>query len=197
MDGLVFHEEGHTYLLDGKEIPSVTTVMEDLLVSYAGVPGQILEAARQRGTNVHRAIELHHLNDLEQASLEPEIADYFWQYLLFEKHSGFKMRRSEERVFSRKYGYAGTLDLEGELHRSSVLVDIKTSSVIMPAVGPQTAAYLEALIERTKSRRKYRRYALQLRRDGYKLVPQECARDMTMFLSALNIYTWRKKWKIS
>jgi hypothetical protein len=56
-------------------------------------------------------------------------------------------------------------------------------------VGPQTAAYAEALGEPRIKRR-----VVQLRRDGtYRTERLTDRADWNLFLSALNIYQWRNR----
>ena len=50
-----YSEEWHTYRFNGKIIPSVTQLLDD--GTYLGVPEDILESARLRGTLIHKEIE--------------------------------------------------------------------------------------------------------------------------------------------
>lgn len=50
-----YSEEWHTYRFNGKIIPSVTQLLDD--GTYVGVPEDILESARLRGTLIHKEIE--------------------------------------------------------------------------------------------------------------------------------------------
>lgn len=50
-----YNDEWHTYKLNGKIIPSVTTLLDT--GEYINVPEALLEYARQKGTLVHKEIE--------------------------------------------------------------------------------------------------------------------------------------------
>ena len=84
-----------------------------MLDSYRGIPAHVLEKAAQRGTAVHKAVELHLQGDLDELSMDPDVADYFYAYWKFERETGYQPEHSELRVFSTKFRYAGTLDLAG------------------------------------------------------------------------------------
>ena len=52
---LTYNETWHTYRYKGKIIPSVTQLLDD--GTYVGIPEDILESARLRGTLIHKEIE--------------------------------------------------------------------------------------------------------------------------------------------
>ena len=52
---LTYNEEFHCYRYKGKIIPSVTQLLDD--GTYVGIPEDILESARLRGTLIHKEIE--------------------------------------------------------------------------------------------------------------------------------------------
>jgi hypothetical protein len=189
-----FNAQEHTYTLDGTSVLSVTQIMDGLLTDYSKVPKQYLEKAAARGTAVHRAAELYQQNDLDESSLHPEVAPYFYQFVKWVKESRFEPFAIEIRVGSTKYGYAGTLDIAGRLPRmkSNAIIDIKTTSMLMPSTGPQTAAYETGYKETTGCKKKYRRFALWLRPEFYKLIPLENGADFSTFLSCLAIKKWNE-----
>jgi hypothetical protein len=192
-----FNETEHSYLLDGQPVPSVTQVMEGYLTDYSSVPRKYLEKASARGTAVHLAAELHLQDDLDEASLHPDVAPYFYQFVKWLRDSGFVMTASEMRIASKKFGYAGTLDLVGRLPKMkcNALIDTKTTSVFMPSTGPQTAAYEHGYKETTGCKKKYRRFGLWLRPDFYRLIPLDNDADLSTFLSCLTIYRWNIAYK--
>lgn len=188
-----FDEATHTYTREGVVVPSVTQALS-VIAAYDGIPPAVLQKAAERGTAVHKAIELHLQDDLDEASLDPEIASYFYAYWKFERETGFKPRHAEALVYSAKYGYAGTLDLEGDLHRKAAIIDTKTTRQLMPSTGPQTAAYEAAFKEQHQSRRNYQRYALLLKPDGtYRLEPCTNPADFRAFLACLTVHNFKRK----
>lgn len=69
------------------------------------------------------------------------------------------------------------------------MVDIKSSTSLWPAVGPQTAAYARAFDPLTGG--SLRRYAVQLRGDGsYVCKEYRDADDFAVFSSLLALRTW-------
>jgi len=57
--------------------------------------------------------------------------------------------QSELKVFSKKYKYAGTLDIEAEVDGKLAIVDIKAANGIYLGHRLQTSAYLQARAEET------------------------------------------------
>lgn len=190
-----FNEELHEYTDEnGKRVPSVTQAL-DVLDSYIGIPPDVLAKASERGTKVHKAVELHLLDDLDELSMDPDIANYFYAYIKFERETGFTPVASEMRVHSKKFNYAGTLDLVGPdpkgLKRIAI-IDIKTSAQLMPTVGPQLAAYERAWVEETGSKKKHLRYGLLLKPDGtYVIHEYTDTTDFSVFLACLTVHNYK------
>lgn len=194
-----FDDETHTYYDENdKVVPGVTTAL-GVLDSYAGIPEAVLRKAAERGTKVHKAVELHLQGDLDELSLDPAIADYFYGYIKFERELGYRPRHSELRVHSAKFKFAGTLDLEGPDPKNAkrdAVIDIKTSRELMPTVGPQLAAYERAHQEGTGSKKKYRRYGLLLTPDSdYQLHEYTDSTDWSVFLACLTVHNYRERIK--
>lgn len=170
-------------------MPGVTSILEPLqLYEWEDNPfitAEILQAARDFGRNVHIATHLFDMGELDEEALSPPLVPYLdgWKAFLFE--TGFTITHSEERVWNKKAGYAGTLDRRGLLAKRKWLLDIKSGA--MPwTVGYQTAAYQEAIppAERPRSR-----MAVQLLPTGrYRVHEQKDDGDFQIFLSALNIF---------
>lgn len=199
--GLEFNAEAHAYRLDGASVPSVTDVLKAALV-FAGASVEALELALARGTAVHKAIELEEEGTLDPDSVDHRVLPYLSQYRLFRASTRFQVMHCELPVASRTYGYAGTLDLLGELHSSVQtldLIDVKTGAALPVTVGPQTAGYAEAVREtlRVPLGRRIRRFALHLTPRSFKLEPlRNDAADRAMFLSAVNLWRWTRENKL-
>jgi len=191
MARLVFTEDPHEYHLDGVRIPSVTEII-GMLTDFSFVPKDVLERASTFGRAVHKAIELYENDDLDESMLSLPLVPYLDQYKRFVSETGFTATHTEERVYSERYRYAGTLDLAGMLNHQDAIIDTKTVSVLHPAVGLQTAAYDHAFCEMHGLKKRKRRFALQLSDTRYRLVEYKDQHDFTYFAAALSLHTWRK-----
>lgn len=170
---IFFDEQTHTYLVDGQEVPSVTTILQPLSNrAYKQVNPSVLEYARNRGTAVHEALEVYDLGgDLE---VVPETAPYIRAYLEWESIYKPKWIGVEQIVYNELGKYIGTLDRIGRLYDGRLaIVDIKTSNPSKEAlvsVCCQTAAYgMAYATELDKATDFYldiKRYGLFLKPDG-------------------------------
>jgi hypothetical protein len=194
---LLFHIGDHTYTLDGKAIPGVTTVMQPFIgAEFRFVDAAVLKAAQERGTSAHAMISQEIKEGIGLSDVAFDMIPYYEAWMDFKLRSGFRPIFSEEKVYSRKYGYAGTLDLFGELNNRLILPDIKCVTSLARSTGPQTAAYLQALREAHPeySGAKIDRAALQFTPDGkWKLHPLDNKDDLKTFLSCINIYNHIRK----
>lgn len=194
MRGLRFDEARHAYTLDGEPVPGVTSVLKVLSAAdYAGVDPDVLAAAAARGKAVHRMIELDGQGRLDESSLHPLLEPYLAAWRDFLAASGFVPILQEHRVASRRYRYAGTLDLFGYLRGELALIDAKSVARLMPTTGPQTAGYEIALREwepeLLPATARVRRFALQLPLKGrWQLHPLTDRGDARVFLSALTLH---------
>jgi len=186
--GLQFEAERHIYRFNGRIVPGVTSVLEPLQY-LDGVPWAVLEAAREFGTHVHLACHLWNQNLLNRAALDPALEPYLDDWITFLSESGFKVTASEEKLYSKVWGYAGTADAFGLWRGTTWVLDIK-SGIVPDTVGPQLAAYQHAAAEKPR-----RRLCVQLTGRGYKLHEQKDLSDFALFTSALNIYRHRMKRK--
>lgn len=190
MSGVIqFNEELHEYRLDGKRLPSVTEILRPLYGELRFVNEDLLAYKSELGKAVHKAVELHVLNGLDYSSLTSPVADYFQQYLEFEADTGFVSKATEVRV-SSPLGYAGTLDLFGDLNSIGSLVDLKTTAALSPAVALQTVAYQKAMNDGGKYHAK-KRFALRLTPNKYRLQPYpNDMLDLSAFMGFLSVHRW-------
>lgn len=66
---LVFNADNHTYELNGKPLPSVTSLL-DYKSDYHGIAATTLEKAAERGTAIHKEIEEYLKNGTVGSSYE-------------------------------------------------------------------------------------------------------------------------------
>jgi hypothetical protein len=204
---LTFDEASHTYTLDGKPVPAVSRVLQALGDEYAMVDPDVLERAAEIGRAVHWIIEHEIRGDLDEEMVDFHLLPYLDQWREFRRTSGFEPLLTETQVYSRRYRYAGTLDLFGILNGKLALPDAKRTAAVPRKAGPQTAAYemalresMPELVARAAARIGWKqtltdqvpifRYALHLTPTRWQLVPFKDPADQRVFLSALNIHQW-------
>lgn len=177
---IIFDETEHIYLVNGQEVPSVTTILQPLANrAYSSVNPSVLEYARNRGSAVHEALEMYDLGG--ELEVTPETEGYIRAYLEWSKIYRPRWTGVEQIVYHETFpndvdkpmlkdgndvDYIGTLDRIGYLNGTELaVVDIKTSNPSKEAlvsVCCQTAAYAEAVFDYDKPSR----YGLFLKADG-------------------------------
>jgi hypothetical protein len=161
---LTFDEKAHRYLLNGVEIPSVTSLMGPLSQKeYGEIPQNILTKAADKGTAVHEAIEEY--SKFGIADIAPEYQGYLDGFMKWENAMKPEVIGSEVRTYHRILGYAGTADciavIDGELN----LIDFKTTyKVIEKSCRVQLEAYAQALD--SHGIKIVRKRILHLKKDG-------------------------------
>lgn len=104
---------------------------------------QKLDSARNRGTQVHQAIQNLH-NGLPYG-LNDDDRLYYEAYFNFYKHHTIEPILEEFKVTNHQYGYAGRLDFYGKLNNKLVILDFKTSKSCRWTYGLQLACYRKCL----------------------------------------------------
>jgi hypothetical protein len=145
---LTFTQEGHRYELDSKPVRSVTQILKKVgLINFDRIPPSILEAARQRGTIVHRAIHFANENDLDVfrfASEFPAYSGYLQSWLRLLKSGRLVTRFCEHRVACRSPRFSGTFDWLGLFDGQAAILDFATGDPNDAAKHLQTCAYVLA-----------------------------------------------------
>ena len=191
--------EKHEYHVDGLLKPGVSEILSAArLTNLWKVPVVTLERARDLGKEVHRVTALFDRNNLQEDTVDEGTMPYLNGWKKYLKESEAKLVRIEFKLFSKVYDFCGTPDRLVTVGRELVLLDLKTTTNMMPAVGPQVQAY-KILVEEDTGSKIDRVIAIQLLPDGtYK--PHEYNlknrfEEKSNFLSALNNYKWRRKYK--
>jgi hypothetical protein len=124
---LIFHEENHTYELDGVKLPSVTEILSPFSGNGSINPATLQHAAH-RGHLVHSYTELIDYGvPPEDIDIVPELAGYVSAYLRFLRDWQPTWELIEHPVHYGK-AYAGTLDRYGMVDGTPILLDIKSTS---------------------------------------------------------------------
>jgi hypothetical protein len=108
-----------------------------------GAPWDKRDAAGNLGTAVHDAIEALVLGQTAP-EYAPAIAARMDGFDRFVKDYRPEWLASEAAVFSRKYGYAGTLDGIVGIGDKTYIIDAKTGKGVYPEYALQLAAYANA-----------------------------------------------------
>lgn len=121
-----FIEETHTYLLDGVIVPSVSTILGSTIFKdkYKGVNSTVLNAKREFGKNVHKAIETGITDDLT------------WEEsLVYDKYIDLIGDNNiepveHEQIVHYNDRYAGTFDMIALYGEAEALGDVKTTAAL-------------------------------------------------------------------
>lgn len=196
MNKLTYNADKHEYSLDGVIIPGYSRVVKDLgLVDYSKCNQENLDYKQAVGTAVHKAIFLHNTDELDMDSLAEPVTGYFKSWLLFVDMYKAKVLTefSESPICSFKWRYGVTPDIVIENKAGLIDLELKCVSQIQPTTALQTAAQKIAL-EETYNLKITQRWALQLIPDCMpKLSVYEKISDATVWLSALNLWRWKKE----
>ncbi len=217
MTGLTFNARTHTYQLDGKPVPGVTTILtkainKPFLQEWYGRMG--LEAARSQskaaahfGTRVHELVERVNRGEgvytpTGELAAEEDIAPFGLAYQAWFAANVASVLAVEARVYSPVHFYAGTVDMALLLKDGrSVLADLKTSKAgkfgahLHSEWRLQTVAYQVALFE-SLGITTTGRIVVQLPSDQpgsivvHEIPPESGRTDWAAFLACLEIYKW-------
>ena len=132
---LEFIEETHTYLLDGKIIPSATQLLKEIFpLKYDNVPIDILNKKSEYGTQLHKFIEiiekkkpkrpLAYIKKYYKPNIYQE--ESLKDYLKIKEKYNIVITDSEKKVHYLDK-YAGTLDLKGYVNNKNAIIDVKTT----------------------------------------------------------------------
>ena len=185
---LQFDEANHRYTYEGRIIPSVTQIISAVgLYEFDFVSKQTLAIAAERGRYVHEMIEWYEQDMLDETSIDPDLLGYFEAYLAAKAAGEIPAKPTaiEQRVYTEKYQYAGTLDL---MFGEDWIHDHKTG-LETPVTGLQLSAYWLAKHEdyRVKPKRLTAGY---YRPDGtYKIV--DYPYEPLSWISVLADFRWR------
>ena len=136
-----FDEKEHKYSYGGKQLPSVTTVIKEVLnIEY---PDYAIYHAT-RGTYVHKAIELWFKGVLDFKTVDDTIKPYLDSFITFQNKANIKPVLLEERFADKNISFAGTVDIVGKVKGKTYLFDIKTGQK-QDSYNAQMAGYKKLL----------------------------------------------------
>lgn len=122
---LEFDDEAHRYIVNGIITPSVSKLLSLKFDDYPNVPKAVLQAAADRGTEMHKAIEVY-----EKTGEESDLQE-FRNYLLLKKHFKIENVENELPVAYFEDGlpvFAGTIDQVCKIDGVPAINDFKRVS---------------------------------------------------------------------
>lgn len=193
MAQLIFFDQGHTYTLDGEEVPSVSQLCRFLSREVYGTVAQYtLDHAADRGTRVHKACEA--LDVYGKVNVTEDIAPYVNAYLKFRQEHEVVWNMVERSAAHLKERYAGTIDRYGEVDGVKALVDLKTTYTVHRQLATAQLNLYRWMAEED-GHAVDKLYILHLKKGGYKLVEIEKRDDVPAALLTLHRLMEKKRRK--
>jgi hypothetical protein len=182
----------HEYFWDGRKIPNVTTIIENVYDQLRYANPEDIKRGQELGTAVHLACELYDSNNLRDLTTS-DGTDYLIPYLenwkKFRKEYEPEFLETEKRVFSKIWMFAGTMDRLAIIKGRLTIVDIK-SGCESDLVQLQTAGYQIGYEEETKKKVKDRMVVYLDEKNFYPKYLNDPS-DKSAFLGALNTYNFK------
>jgi len=149
------------------------------------------------GDLTHEYIEKAMKGEKPKMPVNKQIRNGIKAFVKWAKENNFKPKLVEKKVYSKRFRYAGTMDIEGLVNGKLAIIDIKTSNGIYDEMRYQVAAYQNAREEETG--KKYEeRWIIRLgKEDGeFEAVRlDDYEKDFKAFLAALILYRRKKELK--
>jgi len=151
------------------------------------------------GDLTHEYIEKAMKGEKPKMPVNKQIRNGIKAFVKWAKENNFKPKLVEKKVYSKRFRYAGTMDIEGLVNGKLAIIDIKTSNRIYDEMRYQVVAYQNAREEETG--KKYEeRWIIRLgKEDGeFEAVRlDDYEKDFKAFLAALILYRRKKALKCS
>lgn len=200
-----FFEDGHEYRLEGRDAPSVTTILDaEGLASYEWSKPEHLARGKavhkiaqivSRGWRGSTVEEIVRNSRWDVDKTDRRIVGYGYAAAKYLLDTGFRPALVEQPVGSVRLGICGCLDAWGYLPSGvSHLPDYKSGQPLA-AVWIQMALYAE-LLEETYGLKTDQIAPVWLQKTGeYKTWPAQPPGGMNLAvgISAINVYRWRLK----
>ena len=181
-----FTHEGHKYTVDGRVIPSVSQILEDVgLVDTRWFKPE----HATRGIIVHELLELIDKGLMDPRDVEEDFKGYVGAYLLFKEECNVKINEIEKIVVNKDFQYAGRIDRLCQINHVSSILDIKTG-VKCRWHPVQLFAYHYALPLNSIGSATF---AVHLKDNGkYKLEKYWSSHYTQVWMAALTIYQYKQ-----
>ena len=189
---LTLDQEKHIYSYGDRKVPNVTSILQDNF----GVQPYWSEWHANKGRAIHHAIHLYVKNELDWATVDSRILGRLKAFQRFMSETSYQIIRSEMQLFSKRYQFAGTLDLwvhDPNNRNQNIIIDIKPPSP-EPIVDLQLGAYSLILQEHTGLKIN-KAAAVCLKDNGkYSLKwVKNLKHAQTVFKACLTVSNWQKE----
>lgn len=178
--------------------------IKNLLTEAKSAHTKAKNGAADIGTMIHEWIEKFLKAGLERKPLpkkplNKEMKNAIDGFLDWTKKNKVKFLASEQKIYSRKYKYAGTLDAEAMVNGKRAIVDFKTGSRLYPEYFLQSTAYLYARREETGEKYDGGVYTLRLSKESKEQEieafevrkSENLTENFRAFLGCLVLYRWQ------
>lgn len=177
-------------------VPFDEVAIEQLLEEASNAHKRVLSKAGFIGSIVHSWIEGFIKGADPEMPLHESTVNGVNAFLEWHNANHVEYLASEEKIYSRKYDYAGTLDVEAVVNGERCILDIKTSNGIYDSMYMQTAAYQFARFEERKEKIPGR-WIVRVDKDLGTVEPRYIPKDQFVndfgsFLACLQLYKYRK-----
>lgn len=197
LDFFHFEEDGHKYVQNGRNHPSVTGLLKKHgLIDYSMVDPVVLERKRELGLALHAWTERYDRDGDDDMLVLPEHAiGYAEGWQKFRRQSDFELIEIEHRLMSSILGLVvgGTPDRRMRRKRTQdVVLDLKFCTYHMPAWKVQTAGYELMRYNRTHLDNTVKRCSCQLFPEGrFQVHWYEDQSDGDAFMSMISLEAWK------
>lgn len=200
-----FEEKSHIYTVEQRLVISVTSVWKhhgcDIYSLMTARQMDRVAFKREIGKAVHLATAYDDTGRLKESSVADPVRPYLEAWRAFKRDAKIKPVIMEMQLYSKRWRYAGTLDIVFEMDGFLWLGDKKITAEMSPLVAIQTAAYRLVVNEMPAEhrgslgdRKVKKRCGIQLKPNGtYQLHPYNEESDEAVWLSFLQIASWKQK----
>lgn len=167
MEKFEFNEETHTYRLNGKVIPSVTQIINEVLFynKYSSVSEDTLELAKNKGSLIHKEIEDYIKTGSTGFTSELE------SFINIVNDKKLEHMKSEVKVHNEEI--AGTIDILCKIGDKNIIIDVKTTAELDKEYVSWQLSMYAYILETYYSVRIDELYGMWLRNDKAKFVKVE------------------------
>lgn len=179
------------HLLPGKALSAVE--IETLCLEAKAAHRKKKDTAADIGHLTHAWIENYIKDNQEELPINKEAKNGCQAFLTWLIQNKVDFIKSEQRIYSKKYNYAGTLDALAVVNGELTLIDFKTGSGCYPEMGYQLASYQLAFEEEFTETHITKRLICNIKKTGELETKEypEYEKDRDVFLASMVL--WKRQ----